>query len=128
MFSRYDSNNSGQLEFNEFLVLFKDRLTDVQNTLKYISLKPAKSSSAEASVLEVRHVMLSRYQLFGDIDPTLLRNDVCVSNTSRIELQVTCFWCLCCLDLSTDEHFCGQSLSRIGRYAGYAWGGHADLQ
>lgn len=26
---------------------------------------------------------------------------MCVSNTSRIELQVTCFWCLCCLDMST---------------------------
>ena len=55
LFSRYDINNSGQLEFNEFLVLFKDRLTDVQKTLEYISLKPAKSKSTEPSVLEVRH-------------------------------------------------------------------------
>lgn len=56
MFSRYDTNNSGQLEFNEFLVLFKDRLTDVQKTLQYISLKPAKSSTTEATVLQVQLV------------------------------------------------------------------------
>lgn len=56
LFSRYDTNNSGQLEFNEFLVLFKDRLTDVQKTLQYISLKPAKSSTTEATVLQVQLV------------------------------------------------------------------------
>ena len=54
VFSKYDTNHSGQLEFNEFLVLFKDRLTDVQKTLDYISLKPAKSKSTAPSVMEVR--------------------------------------------------------------------------
>ena len=53
LFSKYDTNNSGQLEFNEFLVLFKDRLTDVQKTLQYISLKPAKCKTSEPTVLEV---------------------------------------------------------------------------
>ena len=53
LFSKYDANNSGQLEFNEFLVLFKDRLTDVQKTLQHISLKPAKSASIEPSLLQV---------------------------------------------------------------------------
>ena len=53
MFSKYDTNHSGQLEFNEFLVLFKDKLQDLQKVLEFISLKPAKSKSTEASVLEV---------------------------------------------------------------------------
>ena len=58
LFSTYDTNHSGQLEFNEFLVLFKDRLTDVQKTLQYISLKPAKSNSSEPSLLEVCSTVL----------------------------------------------------------------------
>lgn len=53
LFSKYDTNHSGQLEFNEFLELFKDRLQDLQKVLQFISLKPAKSDSSEASVLEV---------------------------------------------------------------------------
>ncbi|DBA99677.1 TPA: hypothetical protein ACH3X3_012233 [Trebouxia sp. C0006] len=52
LFSKYDTNHSGQLEFNEFLVLFKDKLQDLQKVLEFISLKPAKSKSTEASVLE----------------------------------------------------------------------------
>lgn len=53
MFSKYDTNHSGQLEFNEFLVLFKDKLQDLQKVLEFISMKPAKSKSTETSVLEV---------------------------------------------------------------------------
>lgn len=53
LFSKYDTNYSGQLEFNEFLVLFKDKLQDLQKVLEFISMKPAKSKSTEASVLEV---------------------------------------------------------------------------
>ena len=53
LFSKYDTNHSGQLEFNEFLELFKDKLQDVHKVLEFISMKPAKSKSTEASVLEV---------------------------------------------------------------------------
>ncbi len=53
LFSKYDTNHSGQLEFNEFLELFKDKLQDLQKVLEFISMKPAKSKSTEASVLEV---------------------------------------------------------------------------
>lgn len=53
LFSKYDTNHSGQLEFNEFLELFKDRLQDLQKVLQFISLKPGKSQSTEASVLEI---------------------------------------------------------------------------
>ena len=53
LFSKYDTNQSGQLEFDEFLVLLKDKLKDLQKVLQYISLKPAKSKSMAASVLEV---------------------------------------------------------------------------
>lgn len=54
LFSQYDTNQSGQLEFNEFLVLFKDRLQDLQKTLRFIRMKPAKSQSIEPSVIQAR--------------------------------------------------------------------------
>ena len=53
LFSKYDTNFSGQLEFNEFLVLFKERLQDLQKTLQFISLKPAKSKATESAVINV---------------------------------------------------------------------------
>lgn len=52
MFSKYDADHSGQIEFNEFLVLFKERLQDLQKTLRFISLKPAKSQATEPSVIQ----------------------------------------------------------------------------
>lgn len=54
LFQQYDTNSSGQLEFNEFIVLFKDRLRDLKRTLANISMKPAKSKAATPSVIEVR--------------------------------------------------------------------------
>ena len=54
LFSQYDTNHSGQLEVNEFLVLFKDRLQDLKKTLNYISMKPAKSKASAPSVIQVR--------------------------------------------------------------------------
>lgn len=53
LFSKYDTNFSGQLEFNEFLVLFKERLQDLQKTLQFISLKPVKSKATESAVINV---------------------------------------------------------------------------
>lgn len=52
VFSKYDTNHSGQIEFNEFLVLFKERLQDLQKTLRFIRMKPAKSQGNEPSVVE----------------------------------------------------------------------------
>lgn len=53
LFSKYDTNHSGQLEFNEFLELFKDKLKDLQKVLQFISLKPTKSRASDAPVLEI---------------------------------------------------------------------------
>lgn len=58
MFSKYDTNHSGQLEFNEFLELFKDKLKDLQKVLQFISLKPTKSRASDAPVLEVTFCFL----------------------------------------------------------------------
>ena len=61
LFSQYDTNNSGQLEFNEFLVLFKDRLQDLQKTLRFIRMKPAKSQVTEPSVIQVKQFLVHGY-------------------------------------------------------------------
>ncbi|KAL3154100.1 hypothetical protein ABBQ32_013636 [Trebouxia sp. C0010 RCD-2024] len=66
LFSKYDTNHSGQLEFNEFLVLFKERLTDIQKTLNYISLKPAKSKATAPSVMEVTPGVVS--PVYSDLE------------------------------------------------------------
>ena len=60
LFQQYDTNSSVQLEFNEFIVLFKDRLRDLRRTLANISMKPAKSKATTPSLIEVRwHISMN---------------------------------------------------------------------
>ena len=75
LFSQYDTNQSGQLEFNEFLVLFKDRLQDLQKTLRFIRMKPAKSQSIEPSVIQARKRMCHVAVYIGNTCPLLCFTD-----------------------------------------------------
>ena len=105
LFSKYDTNFSGQLEFNEFLVLFKERLQDLQKTLQFISLKPAKSKATESTVINVSAAVL--VQLYFEFFSQLATISFCQG--------WHCIWawlhCLICLSVCVA---CSLTL-----YAGY---------
>ena len=46
---QYDRDASGQLEFNEFLMMFRDELLDLREIMDYIQLNPARGGKGPAS-------------------------------------------------------------------------------
>ena len=46
---QYDQDASGQLEFNEFLMMFRDELLDLREIMDYIKLHPARGGEGPAS-------------------------------------------------------------------------------
>ena len=46
---QYDRDASGQLEFNEFLMMFRDELLDLREIMEYIQLNPARGGKGPAS-------------------------------------------------------------------------------
>lgn len=54
VFQRYDLDQSGQIEFNEFLLMFRDQLLDLRSVLDYVTKDaPSSVGRADAALIDV---------------------------------------------------------------------------
>ncbi len=55
IFQKYDRDHSGQIEFNEFLCMFRDQLLDVRKVLDYVMTRGQGLGKDDAALIEVGH-------------------------------------------------------------------------